>query len=367
MSLRFIIAGGGTGGHIFPALSIALAIRSMEPAAQFQFVGAKGKMEMQRVPQAGFPIEGLDIVGFDRSQLWKNLTLPFKLIRSFFQVRSIFHRFRPTAVIGVGGYSSYPVLRYAQAQRIPTFIHEANSYAGKSNQWLAKQATAIYVGMRGMEKFFPADRMLFTGNPVRPNIQQKSIDRSAALFAFGLDPNKPTLLVIGGSLGARSINQAMQAGWERLVRSGWQLIWQTGASGKELPTLSASAAGSVHRTLFINEMDQAYAAADLVVSRAGAMSLAELQVVGKPAILVPFPFAAEDHQTSNANQLVDAGAAILVRDADVGRELIDQVLALMADEPLRKKMGANSLQHAIRDADRRIAAAILDNLKSTRR
>ncbi|MBM3432578.1 MAG: undecaprenyldiphospho-muramoylpentapeptide beta-N-acetylglucosaminyltransferase [Bacteroidetes bacterium] len=363
-SLRFIIAGGGTGGHIFPALSIAEAIRKLEPTARFQFVGARGKMEMEKVPQAGFDIEGLDIVGFDRHNPIKNFSLPIKLLRSFFHVRSIFRRFRPTAVVGVGGYSSYPVLRYAQAHRIPTFLHEANSYAGKSNQWLAKHATQIFVGMRGMEKFFPADKMVITGNPVRINILQSSVDRTDALLAFGLDPAKPTVLVVGGSLGARSINEALQAGWEKLIGAGIQLIWQTGQSGASLPPIPSTAVGMIHRTPFIKEMDKGYAAADLVVSRSGAMSIAELEVVGKPAILVPYPLAAEDHQTSNARQLVEAGAALLVRDSDVANELIDRVLELMRDESRRWQMGAQSHQLGVRDADRRIATWILKNIKT---
>jgi UDP-N-acetylglucosamine--N-acetylmuramyl-(pentapeptide) pyrophosphoryl-undecaprenol N-acetylglucosamine transferase len=364
MSLRFIIAGGGTGGHIFPALSIAEAIRKLEPTALFRFVGATGKMEMEKVPQAGFEIEGLDIVGFDRNNLFKNITLPIKLLRSFLQVRSIFRRFRPTAVIGVGGYSSYPVLRYAQSQQIPTFLHEANSYAGKSNQWLAKRATQIFVGMHGMEKFFPAGKMVFTGNPVRTNILQPSIERAEALQFFGLHPDKPTVLVIGGSLGARSINEALQTGWEKLVGAGIQVIWQTGRSGSSLHPIPDWALGMIHRTVFIQEMDKAYAAADLVVSRSGAMSVAELEVVGKASILVPYPLAAEDHQTANATQLVEAGAALLVRDAAVGSELIDRVMELVRDEPRRRQMGERSYQRGVRDADRRIASAILEKVKN---
>ncbi len=364
MSLRFIIAGGGTGGHIFPALSIAVAIRKMEPTALFRFVGAKGKMEMEKVPQAGFEIEGLDIVGFDRNNLLKNFTLPIKLLRSFFQVRSIFRRFRPTAVIGVGGYSSYPVLRYAQTQQIPTFLHEANSYAGKSNQLLAKRATQIFVGMHGMDKFFPANKMVFTGNPVRANILQATIERTTALSYFGLHPDKPTLLVIGGSLGARSMNEALQVGWEKLVKAGIQIIWQTGRSGSALHPIPEEALSMIHRTEFIREMDKAYAAADLVVSRAGAMSVAELEVVGKPSILVPYPLAAEDHQTANAKQLVEAGAALLVRDAAVASELIDRILELVRDEPRRLQMSERSYRRGVRDADRRIATEILEKIKN---
>lgn len=363
MSNRFIIAGGGTGGHIFPALAIAEALRALEPSAVFHFVGAKGKMEMEKVPQAGFPITGLDIVGFDRNNLFKNLSLPFKLIKSFLQVRTLFKQFRPTAVIGVGGYSSYPVLRYAQSQRIPSFLHESNSYAGKSNQWLAKNATCVFTGMRSMEKFFPADRILFTGNPVRASITSALPQRASSIAAFGLDAAKRTLLVIGGSLGARSINQAMLQGMDRLVREGLQVIWQTGKAGELLPAIPESLVDSVRRLSFIQEMDKAYAAADIVVARAGAMSIAELQVVGKPAILVPYPLAAEDHQTVNAQQLVEEEAAILVPDAAAGQSLIDRVLELNADPARCMRMQERMSRMGIRDADRRIAQSIVETLK----
>ncbi|MFM7672385.1 MAG: undecaprenyldiphospho-muramoylpentapeptide beta-N-acetylglucosaminyltransferase [Bacteroidota bacterium] len=363
MSQRFIIAGGGTGGHIFPALAIAEALRSLAPESVFQFVGAKGKMEMEKVPQAGFEIEGLDIVGLDRNNPVKNLSLPIKLIRSFIQVRSIFKRFRPTAVIGVGGYSSYPVLRYAQAHHIPSFLHESNSFAGKSNQWLGKRADRIFTGMPSMEKFFPASKITFTGNPVRTAISESSIDRSAALRSFGLNSDKRTLLVIGGSLGARSINQAILKGCDRLVGSGLQLIWQTGQSGIQLPALSESVTPMVYRTPFITEIGVAYAAADIVVARAGAMSIAELQVVGKPVILVPYPLAAEDHQTANAMQLVNANAALMVRDADVQKNLIDQVMALAAEPDRCEQMRVQISKLGVKDADHRIATAILEMIK----
>lgn len=362
MSNRFIIAGGGTGGHIFPALAIAEALRSIQPDAAFHFVGASGKMEMEKVPQAGFPITGLDIAGFDRKNLIKNISLPFKLIHSFIQVRSVFKQFRPTAVIGVGGYSSYPVLRYAQSHRIPTFLHESNSFAGKSNQWLGKKATRVFTGMPNMERFFPAEKILFTGNPVRASITSPAPDRAQALTSFGLNIAKTTLLVIGGSLGARSINQAMQNGYARLLQAGMQIIWQTGKAGEMLPALSEADGKSIHRVPFIQEMNKAYAAADIVVSRAGAMSIAELQVVGKPAILVPYPLAAEDHQTVNAKQLVSLDAAVLVRDAAADAELIDHILELNADPKRREQMQQRMSKLGIRDADHRIARSILETV-----
>ena len=364
MNHRFIIAGGGTGGHIFPALAIAEAIRSMAPETSFQFVGANGKMEMEKVPQAGFAIEGLDIVGFDRKHFWKNITLPFKLFRSFIQVKQIFQAFRPTAVIGVGGYSSFPVLRYAQSKGIPTFLHESNSFAGKSNQWLGKRATRIFTGMPSMESFFPSDKITFTGNPVRASITQNIQDRTQALQAFGLDPHKKTVLVIGGSLGARSINQAIQQGYDRILQAGLQLIWQTGKSGSDLPALSMDAAGSVHRTVFIKEMELAYAAADIVVARAGAMSIAELQVVAKPVILVPFPLAAEDHQRVNAEQLVQTGAALMVVDADAKTQLIDKILELSSDEARCQQMRTKIGGMGIKDAAVRVATEILRTLNN---
>jgi UDP-N-acetylglucosamine--N-acetylmuramyl-(pentapeptide) pyrophosphoryl-undecaprenol N-acetylglucosamine transferase len=365
MTHRFIIAGGGTGGHIFPALAIADALRSLKPDSVFQFIGAKGKMEMEKIPQAGYAIVGLDIVGLDRKNWIKNLSLPIKLIRSFWQVRSIFHAFRPTAVIGVGGYSSYPVLRYAQSQGIPTFLHESNSYAGKSNQWLGKRATRIFTGMSGMEKFFPADRMIHTGNPVRPSIAATHTNRADALRSFGLDPAKRTLLVIGGSLGARSINQALNNGWQRLTEAGLQIIWQTGKSDTSLSVIPSDKSQCVIRLPFIQDMPMAYAVADIVVARAGAMSIAELQVVGKPAILVPFPLAAEDHQAVNAQQLVNAGAAILVRDAEAGSTLINRVLELNADASRCEKMSHQISGMAIRNADQRVASSILECLNKS--
>ena len=362
MSHRFIIAGGGTGGHIFPALSIADAIRALSPDARFQFVGAKGKMEMEKVPQAGFDIEGLDIVGFDRKHIWKNIGLPFKLIKSFLQVKRIFQAFQPTAVIGVGGYSSFPVLRYAQSNGIPSFLHESNSFAGKSNQWLGKRATRIFTGMPAMERFFPTGKICFTGNPVRASIAASVTDRRSATERFGLDPGKKTVLVIGGSLGARSINQAIQAGCERLVQAGLQLIWQTGKSGSDLPSLNPEWTSAIHRTSFIQEMQWAYAAADMVVARAGAMSIAELQVVAKPAILVPFPHAAEDHQTDNALQLVQVGAASMVADQEVANQLVDRILELSREEERCAQMRLKIGRMGIKDAATRIAREILNTL-----
>jgi UDP-N-acetylglucosamine--N-acetylmuramyl-(pentapeptide) pyrophosphoryl-undecaprenol N-acetylglucosamine transferase len=359
---KIVMAGGGTGGHIFPAVAIAQQIRRMRPDTEILFIGAKGKMEMEKVPQAGFPIEGLDIAGFNRSSLIKNLSLPFKLVRSWMQVRNIFRRFRPAAAIGVGGYSSFPVLSYAQRLGLPTFIHESNSFAGKSNILLGKRATRVFVASAGMERFFPKDRLTVSGNPVRAAIRSAGISKAEALNHFGLDPAKPVLMVIGGSLGARSINEAIDAGIERLLAAGMQVIWQTGASYQPM---TRNTSPMLRVTPFIADMDKAYAAADLLVSRAGAMSIAEIQVMGKPAIFVPYPFAAEDHQSANAREMVRHGAGLMVRDADAAAQLVDTAIALMADAPQREAMGKAAAALAVQDADERIARDILNMLEHT--
>src|SRR5688500_4406595 len=316
MAKRFIIAGGGTGGHIFPAVAIANALKRRDKECSIMFVGAEGKMEMEKVPQVGFEIKGLDIAGFNRSSLIKNFTLPWKLVKSFFQVRNIVNGFGPDAVIGVGGYSSFPVLRYAQLRGIPTFIHESNSFAGKSNILLGKKATRVFVATDGMEKFFPAQKLVITGNPIRPVIAGvENINREEALRHFGLGTGRLTILAVGGSLGARSINEAIDSSLELLLQEN-QLIWQTGkpfaARAKE------RVAGKQHVWAgdFINAMELGYAAADIVISRAGAMAIAELSVVQKPVLFVPYPFAAEDHQTFNARNLVQKNAALMVKDSE---------------------------------------------------
>lgn len=358
---RIIIAGGGTGGHIFPAIAIANALVAQDPSVEMLFVGAKGKMEMEKVPQAGYHIKGLDIAGLNRSSLIKNIGLPFKLIRSFFQVRRIFRDFRPTAVVGVGGYSSFPVLRLAQQKGIATFLHESNSFAGRANQMLGKKATAVFVATDGMEKFFPSAKIMITGNPVRKNIVAPPADRETAIRQFGLQPSKTTVLSVGGSLGARSINAAVEEGLQQLTNEGLQLIWQVGKnnlSGSIKSATDNNDAVWVHE--FINNMETAYAAADIVISRAGAMSIAELCVVKKPAVLVPYPFAAEDHQTVNAKNLVQKEAAILVPDAEVKQRLISTVIAL-AKDPLQQKQLKNHIAPlAIGNADQIIATEILN-------
>jgi UDP-N-acetylglucosamine--N-acetylmuramyl-(pentapeptide) pyrophosphoryl-undecaprenol N-acetylglucosamine transferase len=359
MAKRFIIAGGGTGGHIFPAIAIANAIKKLQPDAGILFIGAKGKMEMEKVPQAGFRIEGLDIAGFNRSSLIKNIGLPFKLLKSFLQVRKIFRDFSPSAVIGVGGYSSFPVLRLAQQQNIPNYLHESNSFAGKSNQLLGKKATRIFVASDGMEQFFPQNRIVITGNPVRSSIVHAEINREDAIRFFGLDPSKTVVLSIGGSLGAKSINESLEAGLNSLEKEELQLIWQTGLPFAERGKQVTAGRKGVWVSEFIREMEYAYAAADLIISRAGAMAIAEICVVKKPAILVPYPYAAEDHQTVNAKNLASKNAAVLVKDNEAKSKLIETVLALAKDRLELKQLKNNIAPLAVTNADEMIAREIL--------
>ncbi len=356
---HIVIAGGGTGGHIFPAIAIANALKKMDPAIEILFVGAKGKMEMEKVPQAGYAIEGLDIAGFNRSSLIKNIGLPVKLVKSFLQVRRIFKKFKPDAAVGVGGYSSFPVLRMAQAKGIKTFIHESNSFAGKSNILLGKKAVLIFTGTDGMEKFFPADKIRVTGNPVRASITGAVISREEGLKHFSLDPEKKTVFVVGGSLGARSVNEAIDKGLDELLQAGLQLIWQTGKPYAVIAKERALGKPSVWVNEFITQMEYAYAAADIVVARAGAMTVAELCVAKKPVLFVPYPFAAEDHQTVNARQLVNKNAALMVKNSDVMQELVKRTLALAADEKKQEELKKNIAVLAVTNADEVIAAAML--------
>ena len=356
---RIIIAGGGTGGHIFPAIAIANAIKRLKPEAAILFVGASGKMEMEKVPQAGYNIEGLDIAGFNRSSLIKNIGLPYKLIKSFFQVRRIIKFFKPGAVVGVGGYSSFPVLRVAQAQGIKTFIHESNSFAGKSNMLLGKKATKVFVATDGMEKFFPANKIMVSGNPVRQSISQANVSPEEAKRFFELDPHKKTVLAIGGSLGAKSINEAIAAGIDQFQKNDLQLIWQTGKPFAEKGKEAAAGKTNVLVNDFITQMEYAYAAADVVISRSGAMSVTELCVMKKPVVFVPFPFAAEDHQTVNAQQLVNRNAALLIKDNKALEQLIPTVISLAKDEQQQQKLKINIGKLAILNADEIIASEIL--------
>ena len=358
-SLRIVIAGGGTGGHIFPAIAIANAIKKIKPQAEFLFVGAKGKMEMEKVPQAGYEIRGLDIAGFNRSSLIKNIGLPFKIIKSFFQVSTIFKQFKPDVVIGVGGYSSYPVLRYAQSKNIPTFIHESNSFAGKSNILLGKKAVKIFTASDAMQQFFEEEKIILTGNPVRRAISHNKVTKELAVNYFGLVQYKKIVLVVGGSLGAKSINETIDKNITSFKQNNLQLIWQTGKPYLEKATAVVKDAEGIYMKDFITQMEYAYAAADVVISRSGAMAVAELCLVKKPVIFIPYPFAAEDHQTANANALVNKEAAIMIKDADAMNELMPALLKLCADEKLQKIMAENIGALGVNNADEIIALQIL--------
>ena len=356
---RIIIAGGGTGGHIFPAIAIANAIKKIAPGTEILFVGAKGKMEMEKVPQAGYKIVGIDIAGFDRSSLIKNIGLPFKLIKSFWQVRKIVNAFKPVAVIGVGGYSSFPVLRYAQVKDISTFIHESNSFAGKSNILLGKKATAIFTATTGMEIFFPATKITVTGNPVRSIIAQSTVGREEANHFFNLDAAKKTVLVTGGSLGAKGINDAVEEHLDQFEKNNVQLIWQTGKPYSAKAKAKSMGNKNIWTGEFISQMDYAFAAADVVVSRSGAIAIAELCVAKKPAVLVPFPFAAEDHQTVNAQNLVDKNAAIMIKDAEAKEKLVSTVIDLAKNESRQQELKNNIGKLAVVNADEVVAKIIM--------
>ncbi|WP_447640412.1 MULTISPECIES: undecaprenyldiphospho-muramoylpentapeptide beta-N-acetylglucosaminyltransferase [Chitinophagaceae] len=360
---KIIIAGGGTGGHIFPALAIANELVKRDPAIEVLFVGAKGKMEMEKIPQAGYKIIGIDIAGLQRGSLVKNLSLPFKLLKSHYQVKDIFKGFWPDAVIGVGGYSTFPVLRYAQKKGIPTFIHESNSFAGKSNILLGRHATEIFVAWEGMERFFPSNKIIKTGNPVRENIVRSTISHAEAIRSFDLDPNKKTVLVVGGSLGARSINQAILQHLADFSTLNIQLIWQTG----KVQSYQFKEKGQAFHNLWIGEfiqnMDTAYAAADVVVSRAGAMAITEICVAKKAAILVPYPYAAEDHQTVNASYLVGKHAAMMVKDDEVQTQLLRKITDLLFDDKKVKTLEENIAPLATSNANELIVSEILKYIK----
>ena len=357
--LRIIIAGGGTGGHIFPAVAIANAIKQVRPDADILFVGAKGKMEMEKVPQAGYKIEGLDIAGFNRSSLIKNIGLPLKLIKSFFQVKKIFKKFKPVAAFGVGGYSSFPVLKFAQSQGIKTFIHESNSFAGKTNIMLGKNATKIFVAIDGMEKFFPVNKIVISGNPVRASITNNQISREKAILFFGLDPQKKIVLSVGGSLGAKSINESLDNHIAEFEKNNLQLIWQTGKPYEEKGKQAAAGKTNIWVSDFINQMEYAYAAADVVISRSGAMSVGELCVMNKPVLFVPYPFAAEDHQTVNAKKLVDKNAALMIKDSEAADKLVTTIIELAKDEQRQAELKHNISKLAITDAAEVVAREVL--------
>lgn len=358
---KIIISGGGTGGHIYPAVAIANELREQDPEIEILFVGAEGKMEMEKVPREGYKIVGLPIAGINRSNLLANVNFPFKVINSLRIARKVIKNFAPDAVVGVGGYASGPTLIAAGWMGIPTLIQEQNSYAGVTNKLLAKRAKKICVAYPNMEKFFPAKKILITGNPVRKDISESKISKEIASEKFGLSPEKTTVLIIGGSQGARSINEAILKDVHKIIAADVQLIWQTGKGFLE-KAQNATAdipQGKLHVADFIYNMPAAYAAANLVASRAGALSVSELSLVGKPTILVPFPHAAEDHQTQNAMSLVNADAAKLVLDSAAGDELVAEILALAIDVELQEKLARNILKFGKSDAGKHIASEVL--------
>ena len=355
--LNVLVSGGGTGGHIFPALSIANEIQRRHPDAKILFVGAEGRMEMERVPAAGYNIIGLPVSGFDRKHLLRNFKVLARLYKSMGLARKILKDFKPDIAIGVGGYASGPMLKAAQKQGIPTLLQEQNSYAGVTNKLLAARADCICVAYEGMERFFPAEKIVLTGNPVRRSLLDCGATSEQARQAMGMDPLKTTILIIGGSLGARTINNAIIDGLARIGEVGdVQVIWQTGKIYNEQcrEALDASGVKNVHQMPFISNMDMAYRAADLVVSRAGASSISELQLLGKAAILVPSPNVAEDHQTKNARALSDKDAALLVPDADAASSLVTTMLELATDSARIEMLSRNVKAMALRDSAERI-------------
>lgn len=356
--LNVLVSGGGTGGHIFPALSIANEVRRRHPEANILFVGAEGRMEMEKVPAAGYKIIGLPVSGFDRKHLLRNIKVVARLLKSMNMARNILKDFKPDIAIGVGGYASGPMLKEAQKQGIPTLLQEQNSYAGVTNKLLAAKADRICVAYEGMERFFPQDKIVLTGNPVRRNLLECGATPEQARQAMGVDPNRKTILIIGGSLGARTINNAIISGLQQIGEASYnvQVLWQTGKiyDRQCREALEASGVKNVSQMAFISNMDMAYRAADLVVSRAGASSISELQLLGKPAILVPSPNVAEDHQTKNALALSTRDAAIMVTDADASAMLVDTMLKTVTDDALLTSLGDNVSKMALRDAAERI-------------
>ena len=360
--IRIIISGGGTGGHIFPAVSIANAIKTKRPDAHILFVGAEGRMEMQRVPAAGYEIIGRPVCGFDRKRLWRNVRVLWKLAQSQLKARRVIKEFRPQVAVGVGGYASGPTLKVAGMMGIPTLLQEQNSYAGVTNKLLAKKAAKICVAYEGMERFFDREKIIMTGNPVRQDLLEKQVDRGEAVRSFGLDPRKKTILIVGGSLGARTINECVLTHLDFIRDSGVQFIWQTGkfyiddarrrvAQFGDLPML--------HVTDFIARMELAYSAADLVISRAGAGSISEFCLLSKPVILVPSPNVAEDHQTKNALALVNKDAALYVKDGEAQEKLLRTAVEAVGDNALLHTLSENIAKLAFINSADRIADEVL--------
>lgn len=361
--LRIIISGGGTGGHIFPAISIANAIKAKRPDAKILFVGALGKMEMQRVPAAGYEIKGLPICGFDRKHLLKNVVVLFKIWKSERMAKRIIKNFKPMAAVGVGGFASGPTLNMCAAKGIPCLIQEQNSYAGVTNKLLAKKATKICVAYDNMERFFPKDKIVMTGNPVRQNVLNVKLTRQEARKAFGLDPDKKTILLVGGSLGARTVNESVRQHFDTVkANPDIQFIWQTGKYYNEEMKQALDAYGplpNLKQMDFIADMGAAYKASDLVISRAGASSISEFCLIGKPVILVPSPNVAEDHQTKNAMALVNKNAAVYVKDSEAPDVLLKQAISIVRDDKQPASLAQNIAKLGLKDSADIIADEVI--------
>jgi len=358
---RILIGGGGTGGHVFPAIAIADALKESGPETEFLFVGALGKLEMEKVPEAGYSIEGLPVAGFQRRVTLRNLTFFYKLIISMLRSRQIIRQFAPHVAVGVGGYASGPILKAAARKGIPILIQEQNSYAGVTNRLLARSARTICVAYEGMERYFPAQKIVLTGNPVRRQVIQLPGNPLRSLGEFGLEEGKKICLVVGGSQGAGTLNKCFLEGMDKMDREDLQVLWQCGSFYYDDVEQKVKASGkhNIRVFPFISRMDLAYEAADVVVSRAGALSISELCLVGKPAILVPSPNVAEDHQTHNAEALVEKKAALMISDSEAPKKLVDLMLGLMENDPLRKELSTNISQLGLPDAAQRIAAEVL--------
>lgn len=359
---KIIVSGGGTGGHIFPAISIANAIKEIRPDSEILFVGAEGRMEMTRVPEAGYEIKGLPIAGFNRKNPFANIKVLFKILKSQQMAKKIIKDFKPQAVVGVGGYASGPTLKMAAKMGIPTLIQEQNSYAGVTNKLLAKSAKKICVAYEGMERFFPKDKILMTGNPVRQSLLSDNVHHHEAIAKFGLDPQRPVILIIGGSLGARTINESILSHLDAIRNNDAQIIWQTGKFYSEHIKKCLADAPEVPNLIvldFIKNMDEAYAAADLVVSRAGASSISELCLLGKPCILVPSPNVAEDHQTKNALALSTKDAALFVKDIEAQDKLLDLAIETVNNECKLSSLSHNIKKLALPDSANIIAQEVL--------
>ncbi|MFC2129559.1 undecaprenyldiphospho-muramoylpentapeptide beta-N-acetylglucosaminyltransferase [Bacteroidota bacterium] len=357
---RVIIGGGGTGGHVFPAISIANALRESDDEVEILFVGAQGKLEMEKVPEAGYQIEGLPVAGFQRRLTLKNITFFFKLFKSMGMSRKIIKRYKPDVVVGVGGYASGPILKAAGRKGIPTLIQEQNSYAGVTNKLLSGKAARICVAYKGMDKYFPGDKIILTGNPTRQNLVLNEKEKKNSYAHFHLDPSKKVILLIGGSLGARTLNDSIMSGIDKIKESDIQLLWQSGSYYFEEAeeALKASGAKNIKVLPFIKEMNKAFQVADLIISRAGAGTISELCIVGKPVILVPSPNVAEDHQTSNARSLTDQQAAVLVSDKEAREILVDTALQVVNDSLRKNILSSHISKLAIRDSAERIVNEI---------